>query len=309
MTATTECDLAVIGAGMTGLSATLHGAQRGLAVTCFESQQPCGGLVANVGALDGWPSPAPLAGQALAAAYVEEATKSGARWVDGAVRSLRRDRDGWLLDAGNGAVRARRVILATGARLRRLGIPGEAELEGRGVSQCVWCDGGLYRQRRVLVVGGGDAALQGARYLARLGAEVSVAVRGPDLRARSSQVGAAADMDNIAFLWETRVNAIHGKDGLVDSVTLWSSDDGDTTLPIEGVFILAGLVPSSDLVAGLATLDATGHVIVDSDFQTNQAGLFAAGAVRSGFLGDLACAVGEGAAAASRVARATLGGE
>ena len=293
------CDIAVVGGGIAGLVAAAEAASRGAAVLLFEAAGMHGGLVVNVGALDDYPAPGTLSGVALAEALLARARASGAQTVAARVAHIEPAGDGYALVVDSGKrYAARSVIVATGAQLRRLEVPGEVALTGRGVSQCDWCDGGFFRDQPVAVVGGGDAALQAALHLARTCSTVTVIVRGADARARQSYLTRAADQPRIEFLWETRVAEILGADR-VEGVRLESSDrHAPTSLACAGVFVFAGLVADTAWVPPAVERDADGRLCTGTQFETALPGLFAVGAVRSGHRGSLAVVVGEAAAAA-----------
>ncbi len=295
-----ECDVAVIGGGIAGLAAAAHAVSRGASVILLEASGMHGGLVFNIGALDDFPSPQPLSGAALAEHLLAVAKAGGAKAIEDRVRSITPAGRGYMLATAAGAqVVARAVVIATGAQFRKLGVPGEAALAGRGVSQCDWCDAGFFRNQPVAVVGGGDAALQAALHLARTSSEVTVIVRGLDPRARRSYLERAADEPKITFLWETRVVAILGDDG-VEGLQL-ESDDPSTPqqLACKGVFVFAGIVPDTDAVPQVIARDDDGRLQTGTDFETALPGVFAVGAVRSGYRGGLVAAMGEAATASA----------
>ena len=305
-----DYDVAVIGGGIAGLSAAVQAGSRGAEVCLVEAEPMHGGLVFNVGALDDFPSPQPLSGAVLAEHLLERARASGARALEGRVRSIAAAGPGFAIETEAGArIGARSVIVATGARLRRLGVPGEEALEGRGVSRCDWCDAGFFRNQPVAVVGGGDAAMQAALHLAKTSSAVTVIVRGPEARARRSYLARAADEPRIEFLWDTRVVEIVGSDR-VEALRLESDDpSAPARLDCAGVFVFAGLEACADAVTAQAARDDAGRLLTGADLQTTVPGMFAAGAVRSGHVGELAAAIGEGSvAAAGACARALRDG-
>lgn len=290
-------DVLVLGGGIAGLTAAHEAARAGLAAGLIESAL-FGGQVANVGAIQGYPMPAPASGTELASVLVEASRDLGVAilqeraselTVDGAIKSVRTDK---------GVHRADRLIVATGGRLRRLGVPGEAELTGRGVSQCAFCDAGFFRDADVVVVGGGDAALQEALHLAGYCRSVTLIHRGRQLRARRGYVLAAADNPKFSFRWQTVVTAVLGDDG-VSSVCLRNIANHLTDeLACAGVFVFVGVEPNTALVPGAVARDAKGYLTVDAGLRTSVPGVFAVGAVRAGFAGQLANAVSDGAIAA-----------
>ncbi len=230
-------DLAVVGGGMAGLAAADEALSQGLEVALFESGLH-GGLVANVGAVDGWPGAA--SGAEIASAWKARLAEAGARFHDEHVAAVRAQGRRRILETDRGRWRARAVVAATGARLRRLGVPGEAALAGRGVSQCAFCDAGFFRDADVAVVGGGDGALQEALHLARHVRSIAMIVRGERLRARPGYGARAAADPKFRFLWNGEVASIDGETG-VEGVTL---ADG-RRLEVSGVFVFIGLEPEA----------------------------------------------------------------
>lgn len=295
-------DVVVIGAGASGLSAALHCAERGATVACVEQAALPGGLIANVGAIDGFPSTGELSGAALVDALSRRCPELGVSMVQAEVQALE-DTGTWKrLRTANGTIQGRVVIVASGARLRQLGVPGEAELAGRGVSQCDWCDGGFFRGEPVLVVGGGDAAFQAALHLAQLCSSVTVAMRGATMRARRAYVQAAADNERISFLWDTTVERINGA-GKVESVTLRDHAEGRVSdFSAAGVFVFVGTEAQTGFLPADLARDAERRLVTDADFRTSMPGVYAVGAVRSGYRGQVVSACGEAASVASVVA-------
>ena len=266
-------DLAVIGGGVAGLAAADEAVSQGLAVALFESGL-YGGLVANVGALDGWP--APVGGAELAFGWKERLAAAGVRFHEEHVEAVRAQGRRRIVETNGGRYRARAVVAATGAKLRRLGVPGEQALTGRGVSQCAFCDAGFFRDADVAVVGGGDAALQEALHLAGYARSVSMIVRGGRLRARPGYGARAAADLKFSFHWNSEVASIDGESG-VEGVTL----AGGQRLEVSGVFVFIGLDPETALIGE---------------------GVYAAGAVRQP--GSLAEAVADGQRAVREAAAA-----
>lgn len=294
-----EFDIAVIGGGIAGLAATAQCAERGAAVVCINDSTIPGGLVANIGELDSFPAAAPLSGAALADGMLKNCKTLGADFVNAAAVSLSHSDQSAAITTDQGIFSAKAVILASGARLRQLGIPGETEFAGRGVSQCDWCDGGFFRDESVFVIGGGDAAFQAALHLAVLCKSVTIVVRAPTMRARRSYVQQAADNERIAFLWDTVAERIIGTDR-VERIALRNvAEDKVEEHPAAGIFVFVGTVPNSDFLPPGIERDAAGFVVTDSDYRTSLSRIFAVGGVRTGYRGQLITACGEGAAAAA----------
>lgn len=292
-------NVAIIGGGLAGLSAAVHAAASGAAVVCFEGAPIFGGLVANVGQLDDWPASGATAGVDLAEHLLARAREFGVTVATTNVTSLDAVEDGLAIAAGATNYRCRAVIIASGARLRQLGVPGERELAGRGVSQCDWCDGGLYRGQHVAVVGGGDAAMQAALHLADGCESVTVIVRGPRLRARRDYVLLAADNPNIEFLWETQVERIVGNEG-VEGIGLINIPDGARSEPpFAAVFIFVGVVPNLGFAPASLDRDEAGFAIADACCRSSIPRVFVVGAARSGNGGSLLSAMGDGMNAAT----------
>ena len=291
-------DIAVIGAGITGLTAAHHAALNGHSVVNISDTELWGGLVANVGALEGYPSAQPSSGLDLALALYTANTERGVEFAAEGVTSIERRGAGFVIQGTEQAWTARAVIAASGARLKMLDVPGAHELVGKGVSQCAWCDGGLYKGADVVVVGGGDAALEEALHLAEMCNTVTIVTRGERLKARAAYVQRAADIDGIRFRWASEIEAVHGSAG-VEGVRLTDLASGKTEeITTRAVFVFIGLRPETGYLGGLVERGSDGTILTDAAMATAPPGLFAAGAVRSGYGGRLTHAVGEATAAA-----------
>lgn len=290
-------DLVVIGGGLAGLTAAHHAALRGLAVTCIDEGGHMGGLVMNVSDVDGYPAMGTVSGAELAAAQLEAILDLGVEIVPDTATGIRVDGEIKVVSTGMGDQKARQVLLASGARLKTLGVPGEEAFLGRGVSQCADCDAGFFMDQKVVVVGGGDSALQEALHLADYASEITLVTRGDGLRARQSYVTRAAENPKFSFKWQTEVAEIVGSDG-VEGVRLKSSAGGEAEdLACSGVFVFVGLTPNSDFLPAEIERDGEGFVKTGPGFATSVPGIYAVGAVRAGFSGQLASAAGEAASA------------
>ena len=298
------CDLAVIGGGMAGLTAARHAAQLGCAVTLFEGSGLFGGQVATLGHVDGTGAgPAP-SGQDIAMSLLDQARKAQVRIVEAAVADLDTGKKLGLTDDSGSVHRPRAVIVASGASLRRLGVPGEAALAGRGVSRCATCDGGFFRGEDVVVVGGGDSALQEAQVLARTSRRVILVNRSP-LRGQRHYVEALAKCENVSFVWDSEVSEIRGGTG-VSGVVLRNTRSGETAeLACSGVFAFIGVQPNTGFLPR-ALLTDDGHVAAGPDLLSRDPRVLAAGAVRAGHGGQVLQAMGEAVSAAQLVAARLL---
>lgn len=296
-------DVIIIGSGITGINAALQAARSGLATAIMEGNF-YGGLVLNINHLDGEIGGS---GMDLATDLLSEARNLGAQNITATASAIRAGTDGLVVQSDGGDHQARAVIVASGARLKRLGIPGEAEFEERGVSRCADCDGPLYQNQDVMVVGGGDSALQEALVLAEFARQVHLVHRGAKFRARADLVDRVAGCANISVRFRTVAEAIMGSETL-KSVRVRNSDDGtQADIACAGFFGYVGLEPACEFAPAAVLRDAAGFLITDTAMRTAMPGLFAAGAVRSGYGGMLADATAEGIAAADS-ARALLRG-
>ncbi|MEO7404313.1 MAG: FAD-dependent oxidoreductase [Burkholderiales bacterium] len=298
MSAASNFNLAVIGGGLAGLSAGVCAAANGASVVCFEPAPLFGGLVANIGRLDDYPGAGDLAGVSLAEQLVGRAKALDVTFVGERVTSLDANGDATILRTAATTYSTKVTIVASGARLRELGVPGERELIGRGVSQCDWCDGSLYRGQQVAVVGGGNAAVQAALHLAELCAKVTVIARAGSLRARRDYVLRAADNPKIEFLWETAVDQILGTDGVQGLRLRALPDNASTEFACAAVFIFVGLAPNLEFAPALNRDDA-GFAITDASYRSSMPRVFVIGAARNGNGGSLLSAMGEAMTAAT----------
>ena len=290
-------DVIVIGAGITGLTAAKHAVQQGLSTANIEALL-FGGLVININELDG---ESHGSGTDLASNLMMEVGELGAANLSETVTALARDGNFLTATTDAGTHRARAVIIASGAKLKRLGIPGEAEFEHRGVSQCADCDGPMYKDEDVVVVGGGDSALQETLVLANFCKRVHLVHRGTKFRARQHLIDAVAARNNIYPVWNTVAEEVLGAQ-MVTKVRVRNAGDGKTTeIPCSGFFAYIGVEPNCEFAPAEIQRDANGCLMTDHSLQTAMAGVFAAGAVRAGYGGLLTHAVAEGDLAAKAV--------
>jgi len=298
------CEVAVIGGGLAGLSAARHAVRLGRLVTLFEASGLFGGLVATIGEVDGLPVPGKFSGQDLAIHLLQDARKAAAQVVQTGVARIELDKRLTLTDQESKTYHPEAIIIASGASPRKLGVPGEEQFVGRGVSRCATCDGGFFRNQDVVVVGGGDGAVQEALVLAKTSRRVIMVCRSA-LRAKRDYIERLAARENVSFVWDSEVSSILGRDG-VSGVRLRHVKDG-TSADIEcaGLFPFIGATPNSEFApASLRT--RTGYIKTTPRFATSDSRIFAVGAVRADYGGNLVEAMAEGVGAAEAVARLLL---
>lgn len=295
-------EVAVIGGGLAGLSAALHAARLGRLVTLFEGSGIYGGLVATVDEVDGLGIAGQHSGQGVAMNLLEQARKLGVQVVEWPVVRLDAGEQLVLVTGDGQDYHPEAVIVASGAKLRRLGVPGEEALAGRGVSRCATCDGGFFRGKDVAVIGGGDAAVTEALVLARTSRKVFMVCRSP-LRAKPIYVNRLAARDNVEFVWDSEVTAVVGETGVTGLTLRNRRTAAPGELACSGVFPFIGAEPDAGFLPA-ALLAGSGHVRADPASLTSDPRIFAAGAVRLGYGGDAVQAMAEGVSAAQAAAKA-----
>ncbi|HEX3962953.1 MAG TPA: FAD-dependent oxidoreductase [Trebonia sp.] len=299
-----DYDTIVVGGGLAGLTAGLYAARAGLSTLIIEQLMP-GGQVANIEHIETFPGTTePVGGMMLGPATQMQAEAAGAVVAMETVIGLLKADGGFTVRTAEGEHTAQTVVLACGSALRTLGVPGEEDFRGHGVSACADCDGYFFSGRRVVVVGGGDSALDEALVLANCGVQgVLLVHRGPDLRdAQHTLVDRVEASELIECALGTEVVEIKGTDGVVSAVTLRRGEQTRDE-PVSGVFVFAGLVPNTDWLKGLADLDEDGRIVVDAMMATSVPGVFAAGDVRQHSVAQLVASAGDGATAAIAASR------
>lgn len=297
-------DLIVVGEGITGLTCARTAAELGLRVATIEGNL-FGGLVINVMELEGYERHG--SGVDLASELMEANASLGVQSISATVSAIELADDLFHVQSDAGPQGARAVVLASGAALKRLGVPGELEFDHRGVSQCADCDGPMFQGEHVVVVGGGDSAYQEAKTLAGFAERVTLLMRAETPRARASFVDHVRGLANVSIRTGMVVEEILGAN-TVEAITVRPAGGGDASrIDCAGVFVFVGLSPNADIAPAAVARNADGYIVTGEGYQTAVRGLFAAGAVRAGYSGRLADAVTEAKAAAHQVARLLAG--
>lgn len=293
-------DIIVIGGGPAGLSAGLYGA-RSRAKTLILEKGKWGGQAATTEELENYPgSIEQPTGPEITARMKRQAEEFGAETRAETVTKLELDGKIKRVITDSAEYQAKTVIIATGAKPRLLGCPGELELRGKGVSYCATCDADFFTDLNVVVVGGGDSAIQEAIYLTKFAEKVTVIHRRDELRAAKSIQERAFANPKIDFIWDSVVTEIKG-DGIVESVVVKNVKTNEIKeVQTDGVFMFVGYDPVSDLVKGLVDMDEKGYIITDENMSTSIEGVFAAGDVRVKSLRQVVTAASDGAIAAVR---------
>lgn len=295
-------DLVIIGAGPAALSAAIYTTREDIETVLFEKAIP-GGLIAVTDWVDNYPGfPKGISGLDLSDAMREQAERFGAVIEVGEVTGLTDEGDHKKLITTEGEVLARTVLIATGASYKKIGVPGEEEFYARGVHYCATCDGAFYRDKRLVVVGGGNSAVQEAMFLTRFASHIDLLVRS-DFRASDVLVHELEEKhkDKITVHKQTSTDEIVGVDGKVVKV-LGTKDGRRVEFETDGVFVFVGLQPNTNFLKDTAVeLDDIGMVKAEGDLLTSVPGVFVAGDCRSGATMQIATAVGEGATAALRI--------
>lgn len=297
-------DLVIVGAGPAALSAAVYTTREDIQTVLYEKAVP-GGLIATTDWVDNYPGfPEGIEGLKLADQMRAQAERFGAVIEMGEVLSLSKDGDVVVLNTTEGEVRAKAVLIATGASYKKIGVPGEDEYYARGVHYCATCDGAFYRDKRLVVVGGGNSAVQEAMFLTRFASHIDMLVRS-DFRASDVLVRELTEKhkDKITIHKNTTTDEIVGQDGKVTKVIgTDKTSDKKVEFETDGVFVFVGLQPNTGFAkeSGIE-LDEVGLIKSNEHLHTSMPGVFVAGDCRSGATMQIATAVGEGATAALRI--------
>ena len=293
-------DVIIIGAGPAGMTAAVYTSRANLSTLMLERGVP-GGQMANTEDVENYPGFDSILGPDLSTKMFEHAKKFGAEYAYGDVKEIIDGKEYKTIVAGSKQYKAHAIIISAGAEYKKIGVPGEQELGGRGVSYCAVCDGAFFKGKELVVVGGGDSAVEEGVYLTRFASKVTIVHRRDELRAQKILQDRAFANDKIDFIWNHTVKEIHEKDGKVGSLTLVSTkDDKEMEFKADGVFIYIGMIPLTKPFVGLGITNSNGYIETNELMETKVPGIFAAGDIREKTLRQIVTATGDGSIAAQR---------
>lgn len=298
----TNYDVLIIGAGPAGMTAALYASRANLSVLMLD-RGIYGGNLNNTATIENYPGFKNVQGPELAKDMYDGAIQFGAQYAYGTVQKVELDGDlkKVTTDMGDTFI-AKALVIATGTQQRHMGVPGEEAYGGRGVSYCAVCDGAFFCNKHVIVVGGGDSAVEEGMYLTQLADQVTVLVRRNQLRAQPMMQDQAKQNDKLEFVFNTSVTAIEGDDVKVKKVKIHNNQTGaDDEIAADGVFVYVGSVPMTSPFKDLGILNDQGYVKTNDLMETALPGIFAIGDVRETPLRQIATAVGDGAIAGQRI--------
>ncbi|PID14115.1 thioredoxin-disulfide reductase [Sporosarcina sp. P34] len=291
-------DVIIVGAGPAGMTAAVYTSRGNMSTLMLERGVP-GGQMANTEEIENYPGFESILGPDLSTKMFDHAKRFGAEYAYGDVTKIEDGREYKTIYVGEKQYKARAIILATGAEYRKIGVPGEEELTGRGVSYCAVCDGAFFRNKDIVVIGGGDSAVEEGSYLTRFANKVTIIHRRDTLRAQKIVQERAFANEKIDFIWNSTVKQVNEKDGKIGSLTLVSTEDGsEREMETEGMFVYIGLDPITGPFKDLGILDENGYIETNDIMETKIPGIFAAGDVREKLLRQVVTATGDGSIAA-----------
>ena len=307
-------DVVIIGSGPAGLSASIYAKRAGLRAVTLEQNPVSGGQVLNTYEVDNYPGLPEINGFDLGMKFREHADKLGCEFKEAEVLAVKRetekeaelyaaeeDNSGFRIETGQGEIHTKTVLAAMGAKHAKLGIPGEEELSGMGVSYCATCDGAFFRGKTTAVIGGGDVAVEDAIFLARSCKKVYLIHRREELRAALVLQEEVKALPNVEILWNTTAEEIKGEEQVEALLLKNSKTKEKSELPVNGVFIAVGIIPDSAVMKEVAECDEKGYLIAGEDGATQTPGIFAAGDIRTKKLRQIVTAVADGANAVTGI--------
>lgn len=297
-------DLIIAGAGPAGLSAAIYAARAELNFVVLEKEMMSGGQIINTYEVDNYPGLFHMGGFDLAMKFREHADALGVSFVTGEVSAIESIPEGKKVVCKDGTTyETKTILLAGGAKHRKLEVPGEERLAGAGVSYCATCDGAFFRNKEVAVVGGGDVAVEDALFLARLCKKVYVIHRRDTFRAAKTLVSRLVAAENVEIIYDSVVKEIRGE-GKTESILLENKKtQEEREVQLSGVFIAVGMLPETKIAEGVVELDAAGYIVADETGVTSDPAVFAAGDIRTKSLRQVVTAASDGANAITSVER------
>lgn len=291
-------DIVVIGGGIGGLTAGMFASRLGLDTVLLEQLMP-GGQIINAEKIENFPGILEdISGADLASIVQTQAMKYGTEIILSEVSNILRSNEDWIVSSDQGDITTQSIIIAGGSTFKKLGVKGEEELYGAGVSNCATCDGAFFIDQDVCVIGGGDSALDEALTLTEFAKCVYLLVRDSDLKGQKILQDRVLENDRIQPRFNVEVTEIHG-DTAVEAVSLRDTVSKEhSTMSVDGVFIFIGLKPNSDYLSHVVDLDPAGHIYTDYSLRTKSAGIFAAGDIRKNSASQLITSAADGATAA-----------
>ncbi len=294
-------DVIIIGAGPAGMTAAVYTSRANLSTLMIERGIP-GGQMANTEDVENYPGFESILGSELSNKMFEHAKKFGAEYAYGDIKEIVDGKEYKTVKAGSKEYKARAIVISAGAEYKKIGVPGEKELGGRGVSYCAVCDGAFFKNKELVVVGGGDSAVEEGVYLTRFASKVTIVHRRDKLRAQSILQARAFDNEKIDFKWNKTVKEIHEENGKVGRLTLVDTVTGEEEeFKADGVFIYIGMLPLSKPFENLGITNEEGYIETNAQMETKVPGIFAAGDIREKTLRQIVTATGDGSIAAQSV--------
>ncbi|KYC91449.1 Thioredoxin reductase [Bacillus amyloliquefaciens] len=294
-------DVIIIGAGPAGMTAAVYTSRANLSTLMIERGIP-GGQMANTEDVENYPGFESILGPELSNKMFEHAKKFGAEYAYGDIKEIVDGKEYKTVKAGSKEYKARAIVISAGAEYKKIGVPGEKELGGRGVSYCAVCDGAFFKNKELVVVGGGDSAVEEGVYLTRFASKVTIVHRRDKLRAQSILQARAFVNEKIDFKWNKTVKEIHEENGKVGRLTLVDTVTGEEEeFKADGVFIYIGMLPLSKPFENLGITNEEGYIETNAQMETKVPGIFAAGDIREKTLRQIVTATGDGSIAAQSV--------
>jgi thioredoxin reductase (NADPH) len=299
-------DLVIVGAGPAGLSAAIYAQRARLNTVVLEQNYMCGGQVINTYEVDNYPGFPGISGFDLSEKFKEHADKLEATIIEAQVTGVELEENYKVIHTEDETYRTKALLIASGCHHKKLGVAGEEELAGMGVSYCATCDGSFFRNRTTCVVGGGDVAVEDAIFLARLCKKVYLIHRRDELRAAKSLQEVVKSLPNVEIVWDSIVETINGKEQVSSILVENVKTKEKKELEVDGVFVAVGIEPEVKAFDGLVAQDDAGYLIAGEDGKTSVDGIFVAGDVRTKPLRQIVTATADGANAITSVEKYLL---